>query len=286
MQISGKYSYDPLAQFLLIVNSHTPLYAIHQIRRFIWSSLGLRVDTFNISLHGSFKNPGTQKNVMENYIGKSIIIFGNTLPYFDAGNREPWDLLDPWQISTLAKGGTNFLIASTNNVQSLTGWGDMIAFPLMGETQTEGHTEKDVKALISNIQNKDNAATPSHPVHKISGKNAAGAAKQAKKKLPLQRLLTFKGEGSVTLIEGLPKTAKIFSTAVQHEMSDTLSDYHAYMIIRCLPFKSQVQMFWNLAGQMKGVPVLHETLYKGLVGYEAKPREEVPSIDQKASLTP
>ena len=63
MQIAGKYTFNPGAAYLLVVNSHTPLYAIHQIRRFIWSTLGLHVDTFNVSLYGSLKDPDSGMDV-------------------------------------------------------------------------------------------------------------------------------------------------------------------------------------------------------------------------------
>ena len=280
LQISGKYTYDPDAQFLLIVNSHTPLFAIHQIRRYIWDMLSLRVDTFNISLYGSLDDPETGKNVCERYIGKSIIIFGNTLPFFDTGDRQPWDLLDPWQVCTYAKAGTSILFLSPMDFKSLDSWSRVVSFPVSGVPMTAGKDAKNGSELAKELQKESHTSLhPSHSLHKVSGKKATSAAKQMSKKLPLKRYLAIHGENGVSLIEGLPKTAQVFASNVNFVDGQTLADYHAFIIIRSIPFPAQVRMFWNLAGKDIYNGVLRNQLYAGLP--EFKPRE-LPGADRNS----
>ncbi|KAF2455404.1 hypothetical protein BDY21DRAFT_365605 [Lineolata rhizophorae] len=272
MQVSGKYSHDPLSQFLLVVNSHTPLHAIHQTRRFIWNNLGLRVDTFNVSLVGSYTLPETQESVLRRYIGKSIIVFGNHFKFFDAGSRDPWSFLDPWEVSLLAKASTSFLFASTVNMQGLKGWGDMIAFPMYVGGHVEGHRAKTVKELVGSIHKEDQDVRVAASVaHTLSGQSASGTVKQMNKKLPLRRFATLKeGASSLAVIEGLPKTAQVFASVLGFSEGLQIPDYHAFMIVRSLPFYAQSRMFWNLAGKM-GQVVPHHVLYGGLPGFQPLP---------------
>ena len=277
LQISGKYTYDPDAQFLLIVNSHTPLFAIHQIRRYIWNMLSIRVDTFNISLYGSLDDPETGKNVCERYIGKSIIVFGNTLPFFDAGDRQPWDLLDPWQVCTYAKAGTSILFLSPMDFKSLDSWSRVVSFPVNGVPMTAGKDAKNGSELAKELQKESHTSLfPSHSLHRVSGQKAASAAKQMSKKLPLRRYLAMTSKDGVSLVEGLPKTAQVFASNVNFVDGQAIADYNAFIIVRSIPFPAQVRMFWNLAGHDVANGVLRNQVYAGLPAF--KPRE-VPGAD-------
>ena len=104
MQISGLYSLSPNSSYLLVVNSKTPNHAIHQIISLILHRLHTHLDIFNLSLTGSYESPATNQDVLQSYAGKSVIIFGNTFPYFNQGNKDPWSLLDPWHTGLLIKG--------------------------------------------------------------------------------------------------------------------------------------------------------------------------------------
>jgi hypothetical protein len=279
LQISGKYTFDPYAQFLLVVNSHTPLFAIHQIRRFIWNTLSLRVDTFNISLYGSLMDPESGVNVLSKYIGKSIIIFGNTLPFFNRGDRQPWDLLDPWELCTLAKAGTSIHVASPTNFEALDDWSQMVSFPVSGvpTVPTTAKDAKEAKVLAKSLQ-KDDHTVPvhGHPIHQLQAKKATPQAKQMSKRLPLKRFLAIRHENGVALVEGLPKSAQMFSSNGTYADGEHIDDGHAFMIIRSLPFAAQVKMFWNLAGQDTSAGVLRSRLYAGLPNFQPR---EVPGAD-------
>ena len=85
MQISGVYSLSPNPNYLLVVNSKTPNHAIHQIIVLLRRRLHAHLDIFNLSIIGSYESPVTKENVLKSYAGKSVIIFGNSFPYFNQG---------------------------------------------------------------------------------------------------------------------------------------------------------------------------------------------------------
>jgi hypothetical protein len=119
LQVSSSYRYNPRSRFLLVVNSQTPNQSIRQIVDFIENGLHVCLDIYNLSLTGSFINPATGQNILKSYVGKSIIICGNDMTYFNKATRSPWDLLDPWEVSLLARGRTNFLILAVAEAGSL-----------------------------------------------------------------------------------------------------------------------------------------------------------------------
>jgi hypothetical protein len=117
IQISGVYPLSPNPSYLLVVNSKTPNHALHQIITLVRQRLHTHLDTFNLSLTGSYESPVTRQNVLKSYESKSIIIFGNKFPYFNQRERDPWTLLDPWHTGLLIKASTSILFASVGNVQ-------------------------------------------------------------------------------------------------------------------------------------------------------------------------
>jgi len=80
------------------------------------------IDLFNISQHGSFMDPATGRDVLSLYEGKSIIICANSFPFFHAGYREAWQLLDPWEVARLAKLNTTFLFLGASDTEGLQAW--------------------------------------------------------------------------------------------------------------------------------------------------------------------
>jgi len=62
----------------------------------------------------------------------------------------------------------------------------------------------------------------------------------------------------------LPKNANFAISTFGHSETEQISDYHAYMIIRALPFQSLVRMYWNMAAVGDLASVSHAVLYNGL----------------------
>jgi len=108
-QISSVYTHNPRAAFLLIVNCRSPSSGIKSTMRFIHEDLKMCLDIFNISLGGSFKDPLTQRHVVENYVGKSVIIMGGEFPCHGGGKFIcAIDLLDISTVRRAANNGTSF----------------------------------------------------------------------------------------------------------------------------------------------------------------------------------
>ncbi|KAH0564731.1 hypothetical protein GP486_001878 [Trichoglossum hirsutum] len=291
MQISGAYKYDPLSQFLLVVNSFTPNNAIHKIINFVRYGLGLHVDIFNLSVSGSYIDKNTGQNVLNAYGGKSIIIFGNDFVYFGLGPRSPWELLDPWEACKLAKGGTSFLFASVGDLNKLKLWGSTATFPAYafnsnvsapGDIRNKQSLDEINKDVRSADQTLLTTFLPTHtvPCKKkfLRSEDASldsavkSIAKKLNKNIPLHRYVVTSDEaartgaiaGTIVIREGLPKSAKMFASLLPFG-TDTgdIMDYHMYMIVASLPFKMRSRMFWNLAGAMDPAGVSANVLYEG-----------------------
>jgi hypothetical protein len=147
MQIFGVYSLSPNPSYLLVVNSKTPNHAIHQIIVLLRERLHTHLDIFNLSLTGSYDSPVTNENVLKSYAGKSVIIFGNSFPYFNQGNKDPWSLLDPWHTGLLIKGGTSVLFTAVSNLEGLRKWAreatGLLMISLQERSQSTMETSED-----------------------------------------------------------------------------------------------------------------------------------------------
>ncbi|KAF2493298.1 hypothetical protein BU16DRAFT_563461 [Lophium mytilinum] len=289
MQISGKYQYNPRSRCLLVVNSGTPNKAIHQIIKFIRTGLQLEVDIYNISLTGSFTDPETSTDVLSRYEGKSIIVYGSSLPYFRAGNRNPWDFMDAWEVCRLAKAGTNFLFASAADSNSLHQWGSVLAFPTLSTAMPSNINAENLASLLENLKLGKLAPDNAHTYHKFTVKmnpafgcfsnlestllkNSHAAANKLNKTYPLRRFVARpdlitdkrKSSGSVIVSEGLSKSANILVSKLPHPELEWITEYHMYTVVSCLPFSDQARIFWNLVGQWDKQGLPSTTVYNGL----------------------
>lgn len=117
IQVSEHYHYNPGASFLLVTNSEIGRERSQSTRRFINNSLGMEVDTWNVSLYAGLDyrdhDSDAFKNVMSRYHGKTIIFFGNRFDFFGQGTRTIFDLVDPEALVVAAAHDTNFLFLDT-----------------------------------------------------------------------------------------------------------------------------------------------------------------------------
>lgn len=320
MQISGAYKHDSHSSFLLVVNSQVPNAVVHQIQRFVGNELGLCLDTFNLSVSGSFVHPTTQRNVLSDYEGKSVIIFGNQFPYFGLGNRFAFDLLDPWLVCKLAKCGTGFYFTSVNSLDRVRTWGSLLTFPVypldVNESAPGSVHAQSLKETVMELRSADttglNIALPTHSfplkkrflrnLNETSASDSEKTAKEMKKHFPLYRYAvtvvrpratnwTNSTSGSIVVREGLPKTANIFSTLRAHgEGNGDIMHYHMYMIVSSLPFKTRTSMFWNLLGSLRRSPTASSYHGKDLEqidsGVAVSVREQSAISKRVGSLSP
>jgi hypothetical protein len=311
MQISGKYSLNTNPSYLLVINSKTPNHAIHQIISFVRQRLHTSLDIFNLSLSGSFKSPVTQLNVLKSYEGKSIVIFGNTFPYFDQGNRDPWMLLDPWETGLLLKAGTNIFFASVGNLQGLNEWSSRATFPAHSFTAgSQSINDQDAKKVVEKLKKVDpKALTQELVVHRFPVKSgmfgslqstvdskAKKSAKILNKNVPLRRFLavpdvgaatTTEKMGGIIICEGVPKTSNMIASVgiflPNTDGSNTIAPYHAFFIVSCLPFNVKVRMFWNMLGKATAAGVLGDIVYAGLDNFYNKSSSQTDMVDMKVS---
>ena len=297
MQISGVYSLSPDPSFLLVINSATPNYAIHQIIDLLRNRLHTKLDIFNISLQGSFESPVTKQSVLKSYVEKSIIIFSNSFLYFSKEVKNPWELLDPWETALLLKAGTSMLFANANqnNLQSLKSWATHATFPAEHFTATsQSINDQNAKAVALALRNADPKklgdamAVHRYPVtqggmncfstlESSVNSSAASAAKTLTKNIPLRRFVAVPDDeamkaagnaGGVIICEGVPRTAKMMASVGYFGPSpagtNTIADYDMFFIVSCLPFAVRARMFWNIVGRTEASGVSTPCLYSGV----------------------
>jgi hypothetical protein len=320
MQISGAYNLSPNPSYLLVVNSKTPSHAIHQIIALVRRRLHTYLDIFNLSLTHSYESLDTRENVLKSYVGKSVIIFGNTFPHVNQANEDPpldpWSLLDPWLVGLLVKGGTNILFAAVSNLEGLKVWARNAIFPAHDFTAgAHSVNSENVENLVTKLRRTDSKALTSDMVaHRFAVKRgifsavqsavdsaANSTAKKFNKNLPLRRFITSpdletareaREMGGVIVYEGVPKNSKMMATIRPFSQSapgtNIISDHDMYFIISCLPFAVKARMFWNMIGKSDATGVACDTLYSGLESlYYTFPNEVLgqAKVDEKVRIT-
>jgi hypothetical protein len=272
VQIVNTYKHNPGSQYLLVVNSRTPSWAIHQIMNFIENDLHLGLDVYNISLTGSLTDGSSGHTVLDNYRGKSIIIYGNAFPYFEKDLKNAWHFIDSQVANSLARAGTNFLFCAVSDEVSLRQWRAQMTYP-SGFSEEQVCLVKNVESIVQDnlsrtsdttVQDVVYAFTPHRSCcdklrarfHKAVSldTHAQRAVDEFTETAPLQRFMVVPSEHvgvgdqrMLTAVEGLPKIAYIVcSTLVPENTKAKLPcDHLQYGIISALPFPQLARMFWS-----------------------------------------
>jgi hypothetical protein len=281
LQVAGTYSYSRDASFLLVVNAYTVNTVIHQTISFIEDALKLSLDIFNVSVNGSLISPDTGHHVIEDYEGKSVLLFTNDFPYFGKGTRNIFGLLDPQVMGNLARAGTSFLmLGPSDKQQSAVEWSGMLELFEPGNSHSEASTHsKTLKELHQALcYHGAPSFSPAHPQHSWTprpwiGSNpvsrlnstARTTATKFQKTFPL-RTFTVHGNaaarstgniGRVEVYEGLARDTKLrYSLQDFDPKGAEIPDFNKLAIISALPFASRVQMLWNImrtGGAVSGV---------------------------------
>ncbi|KAK3317113.1 hypothetical protein B0T19DRAFT_363246 [Cercophora scortea] len=293
IQVSPSYRYNPSARFLLVTTAQSPNDFVLQVIKFINLDLNLEVDVFNLSLSGSFKIPRTQQDVLGNYAGKSVIILGNTMNYFQNGVREPYELLEVGQTFALLKAGTTFLIVSPGNMRSLKGFAHLLSVPVpspsaaASQKTPPGSVKDVVRELISTTHSAVITLTVKKKLLQNLDKTIASTADLAQEQIsetfPLRTFTVatcdttpavangtssakkpVEKTGALAIVEGLSHEAK-FVASLQPIPAEkpVLSEYNMAIITHALPFKDQCGIFWNLAGRDTSSGVHSQIVYSG-----------------------
>ncbi|KIW65816.1 hypothetical protein PV04_08038 [Phialophora macrospora] len=284
MQIAGTYSFNPHASFLLVVNAYTVNKVIHQAMRFIRNELGLAYDIFNISVSGNLISPVTDRHILEDYQGKSIILFTNAFPYSSRGQRTIFDFLDLTVVGVLAQAGTSIsLFGPSQSAEAAIKWSSMLSFLRVRPDETEddssvrtnnlnelrksvydrGHHHFDTRLAKHGFASQKTLLSSGD--RKLDA-DAKQAAQKMTKTFPLPRF-TIHGNpevkdsasspGFVEIYEGLPMAAKIRYSLQDFDANGSdIPDFNKYVTIASLPFALRVEMLWNIVksgGTVSGV---------------------------------
>ncbi|KAF2738548.1 hypothetical protein EJ04DRAFT_573709 [Polyplosphaeria fusca] len=309
MQISGKYQLSPNPSFLLVINSKTPNYAIHQIIVLVRQRLHTSLDIFNLNLVGSYESPVTKENVLKSYEGKSIIMFGNRFTFFDRGEINPWDILDPWNTGLLMKGGTSLLYVSVGDLAGLNTWTEKLTFPTTHfATGAQSVNASDTKGLVADLKKTDakllTSAMDVHrvPVQKSMFKGLPSSvdsatkttAKRLNKNMPLRRFIALPDleaaapdgtRGGIIICEGVPKNSNLVASVDPFSVGQmnalTIADHYLFLIVSCIPFATRARIFWNIVGQAIGNGLPTGVTYSGLGDFAKVLSSQSAVVDKK-----
>ena len=107
MQVSKTWQYNPSSEFLLLTNKSTTKDTIISWSQFIRKHLHKFFDVWNVSLYGGFEPEATHKSVLDSYVGKTVLALDDDLfSYFDQGQRNILDFIDPLEGSMLSRKST------------------------------------------------------------------------------------------------------------------------------------------------------------------------------------
>jgi hypothetical protein len=257
------------------MNAGIPERFLRQFQHFIKQILSLQVDIYNISLSGSLLQ-ANKKNVMESYIGKSIIVPSNRFTYFGSPERFTYEFMDPRLVTRLAKLGTTFMFLGVHNLNAFgPDWSQLLALPPVTTSTAESHkslqglqkkpflrtlemincqvsSQKGFETQFVTIKKKGLFKSTQKTIHSEAKKLASKLALR----YPLQNYYTMEplsdGAGNiplgVTVLEGLPMSSRIWiSQGSFDSLPDSLPVDMQYWLMASLPFKQRTEMLWTFA---------------------------------------
>ena len=206
-----KQNENSTSDFLVVVNCDTKYQSFAMINKALHNHFSSKPEIFNISNTGSFKDPNFPKcSVLSKYEGKTIIFFGNpTHLSSQPSTYEIWDLLDPWEVTRLAKLHTNFLFLDTVvDSPSFNDWRFYLKLPVARNAVMSSIDAANLPGLITELEPwRRDAMGPErrHMYHQYTSRvkfipakedlvsdllvNSRRDAKQLKEAYPLRRFL-------------------------------------------------------------------------------------------------
>ncbi|KAI4861084.1 hypothetical protein F4820DRAFT_82279 [Hypoxylon rubiginosum] len=215
MQVSDLYYNHPGASFLLVTNSETGRERADSVRRFVNNSLGMEIDTWNLSLYAGLDQRDHDSDavwsVLSKYHGKTIIFLGNQFDFFGQGTKSIFDVCDPEVIITAATHDTHFLFLDTPDFEPHEKLMNEVVFcsnESVSDTRasiTQSHRFHSVADFVTAITQQKQHSSLSHARYAITASKkwhqvgsskpetlAKNVAEQLQRKLPTDRfLVTF-----------------------------------------------------------------------------------------------
>jgi hypothetical protein len=268
IQVSIPYRYDSEAKVLLVTNFNTLADDVETWYELVCHRFGLKMDVWNVSVNGHLELVGRQKtaepqSLFQLYKGKTIVMLGNTFPYFDRGQRTTTDLIEPKEFAKAAFGGTNLLVSGLDNdvdtKQTLN-----LTLLLRASNYPQSREFATVKQLTAAIalecHEKDFYNTKFVCTPKPRGDNSQRCASKAKraasellKRLPNCRFMiswTPSGTAAGTTagrVEVMPCTpyvnAKFLLT--RPVPGHRFQEMNEFAVLLSLPFTTKLEMLWE-----------------------------------------
>ncbi|KAI3317030.1 hypothetical protein HD806DRAFT_551191 [Xylariaceae sp. AK1471] len=259
MQVSDHYTIHPGASFLLVTNSETGGERAQSIRRFINNSLGMEIDTWNISLYAGLEQSDQDSGAVKNVLSRKNI----------------FDVCDPEAIATAAANDTNLLFLDTPDFEPHEKLISEISFwPSQSISRTranigQSHQFHSVPDFVTAITQQKQYCDLSHEryaitlskkwyqVHSLRPKTLAKkVAKQLRRMLPTERfLITFHASSPSDIIvtSGIPhhnSMAALERRVASEQIADTsasdgLPPVEAYMIVEAIALHHRVDLLWG-----------------------------------------
>jgi len=278
IQLSNTFRHDPNADVLLVTNFETDAHEVDSWYRLITNKFGMKLDIWNVSVNGHLELLGgsrlaERQSIFELYKGKTIVILGNSYPYFSRGSRTTLNLIDPKDFVKAATEGTRVFLAGTDaKPEHVARFLRASSYPLSREFNT---IHALVDAALVERQEKSFSNTIFSCLPKPRGDNtqrctvkARRAANELRRKLPNERFIVSwtsaerldragNVAGKIEVMPCTPFASKVVLTRTVPE--PRAEEMNEWGILLSLPFKTKLEILWNefgddIAAVKRGAP--------------------------------
>ncbi|RDW66553.1 hypothetical protein BP6252_10188 [Coleophoma cylindrospora] len=281
-QVSASYQFDDRAEILVVTNSETQQGQFNAIRTFIQDDLGLKMNTWNVSLYGGMsivnrnnEKPEDEENILKRYRGKTVILLGNTFTHFGSDKKVTLDLCHSSVVAEECCAGSSYVVLGATQ-GSCSEWLQDSVFPVshivsnLNKLHGESVAFDNKAELAESVGQQRDFGSPALQAYKVNSKSRwfLGSRKltakwQAKKiwsylntHFPQERFWICpiwsqngrgEGPGYVAIWHGLPLNTRLFATEpkrMQNVPGGTfqLHPMDSYSIVRSLPFARRLDL--------------------------------------------
>jgi hypothetical protein len=230
------------------------------------------IDVWNISSNGHFELVGDEQSSVDSeskifklYEGKTIVLLGNSFPYFEARQRMATDLIDHDQLAIAAQAGTSVFVSGTHLNE--TGIQRLVGHLRARSAYPRCKTFKTAKLLLKAIYTEYTTAsfhdikfhctpTSRHDNAQRCAQKAKRIAEELHRRLPNVRfVVSWTSSGLPQSLAGevvvLPCTAYdaakfVIISSISNESPETKT----FGLLLLRPFSMRLEMLWKHWGEM------------------------------------
>lgn len=270
IQVSEIFHHDPESKVLLITNSETSAEVVALWKSLVCERLNMKMDICNVSLEGHFDVMTGSKdmlgqNLFKFYKAKTIIMLGNTFPYFERDQRRAIDLVDEEDLEPAMTNEASLFISTVESLEQNTVHVPRLLRPSSIVVSREFKTiKKLVSGIVDSRKSKDFFKTRfiCQPKGKVGNQSqrclqkATRAGAELLKRVPDLRFviswipasaLNGSPKGKAGKVEVLPcrpyGNSKVFFTnpTADHRFTDV----NTFCILLSLQLPTRLGMLWD-----------------------------------------